>query len=89
MDMQGDDNYIFACKDGMFEPRVNLGDEVADGQFAGYIWSLKEPWVPPEKLYFNKGGVVFCKRTPALCEIGDTLMFTLNDTTSPSHPPPT
>jgi len=77
--MQANDNYIFAYKDGMFEPRVNLGDQVEDGQFAGYIWSLKEPWLEPEKLHFNKGGVVFCKRTPALCEVGDTLFFTLSD----------
>ncbi len=81
MDMQTDENYIFAYKDGMFEPRVNLGDEVEDGQFAGYIWSLKEPWLAPEKLYFRRGGVVFCKRTPALCQVGDTLFFTLNDYT--------
>ena len=81
MDMQSADNYIFAYKDGMFEPKVNLGDEVEDGQFAGYIWSLKEPWQKPHELHFNKGGVVFCKRTPALCEIGDTLLFTLNDYT--------
>lgn len=79
MQMQAGENYIFAYKDGMFEPRVNLGDEVGDGQFAGYIWSLKEPWEKPHELRFNKGGVVFCKRTPALCEVGDTLFFTLSD----------
>ncbi|MCY3874310.1 MAG: succinylglutamate desuccinylase/aspartoacylase family protein [Rhodobacteraceae bacterium] len=78
MEMQTDENYIYANKDGMFEPRVNLGDDVEDGQFAGYIWSLKEPWLAPERLHFKKGGVVFCKRTPALCEVGDTLFFTLN-----------
>ena len=77
--MQKADQYIFAYKDGMFEPRVNLGDVVEDGQFAGYIWDLKAPWSEPEKLHFNKGGVVFCKRTPALCEVGDTLFFTLLD----------
>ena len=79
MRMQSGDNFIFAYRDGMFEPRVNLGEEVEDGQFAGYIWSLKEPWQEPLALHFKKGGVVFCKRTPALCETGDTLFFTLND----------
>ncbi len=77
--MQTAENYVFAYKDGMFEPRVNLGDTVADGQFAGYVWDLKAPWSAPERLHFNKGGVVFCKRTPALCEVGDTLFFTLSD----------
>lgn len=79
MAMQKEENYVFARSDGMFEPRVNLGDEVEDGQFAGYLWSLKAPWMPPEHLHFRRGGVVFCKRTPALCEVGDTLFFTLND----------
>ena len=37
MAMQKEENYIFAASDGMFEPRVNLGDEVADDQFAGYL----------------------------------------------------
>ena len=81
MSMQTDENYVYAYRDGMFEPRVNLGDEVEDGQFAGYIWSLKEPWLAPEDLHFRKGGVVFCKRTPALCQVGDTLFFTLSDHT--------
>ena len=76
--MQTGDHYVFAYRDGMFEPRVNLGDIVEDGQFAGYIWSLKEPWQAPQELFFNRGGIVFCKRTPALCEVGDTLFFTLS-----------
>ena len=79
MAMQREENYIFARSDGMFEPRVNLGDEVEDGQFAGFVRSLREPWKKPDVLRFQRGGVVFCKRTPALCEIGDTLFFTLND----------
>ena len=79
MSMQNEENYIYARTDGMFEPRVNLGDEVADGQFAGYIWNVREPWLDPTELRFGKGGVVFCKRHPAMCEIGDTLFFTLND----------
>ena len=77
--MQSDENYVFACEDGMFEPAVNLSDMVEDGQLAGCIWNLKAPWKEPVELRFNKGGVVFCKRTPALCEVGDTLFFTLND----------
>jgi len=76
--MQSEENYIFARTGGLFEPRVNLGDVVQDGQFAGYIWNVKELWTRPTELFFNKGGVVFCKRTPALCEVGDTLFFTLN-----------
>ena len=79
MAMQAEENYVFTPVDGMFEPRVNLGDEVSEGQVAGYVSSLKEPWTEPRELRFRRGGVVFCKRHPALCQIGDTLLFTLND----------
>lgn len=77
--MQGGDNYVFAYDDGMFEPVVNLGDMVEADQLAGYIWNLKAPWKEPVTLRFKRAGVVFCKRTPALCEVGDTLFFTLDD----------
>ena len=56
MNMQMDENHINAYKDGMFEPRVNLGEEVEDGQFAGDIWLLKEPRLAQETWYSRKGG---------------------------------
>lgn len=79
MNMQNEENYIFAYEEGMFEPRVEVGDKVEDGQFAGYIWNIKQPWKAPTELFFKRGGTVFTKRHPALCQIGDTLFFTLND----------
>ena len=78
MNMQTEENYVFAYEEGMFEPRVEVGDEVEDGQFAGYIWNVKQPWKEPTELTFKRGGVVFTKRHPALCQIGETLFFTLN-----------
>ena len=42
--MQREENYIYAYADGMFEPAVEVGDEVEDGQFAGYIWNIRQPW---------------------------------------------
>ncbi len=77
--MQNEENYVFARTDGIFEPAVELGDIVENGQFAGWIWNVREPWKKPTELHFRKGGILFCKRHPALCEIGDTLYFTLND----------
>ena len=79
MAMQTEENYIFAYEDGMFEPAVDVGEEVEDGQFAGTIWNVRQPWKEPTRLHFKRGGLVFTKRHPALCQIGDTLFFTLND----------
>ena len=78
MAMQNEENYVFAYEDGLFEPAVDVGDEVEDGQFAGYIRNVRQPWKEPTRLHFNRGGIVFTKRHPALCRIGDTLFFTLN-----------
>ena len=37
--MQTGENYIFAHTSGFFEHRVNVGDDVQDGQIVGYIWN--------------------------------------------------
>ncbi len=73
-----EENYVFACEDGLFEPAVDVGDEVEDGQFAGYIRNVRQPWKEPTRLHFNRGGIVSIKRHPALCRIGDTLFFRTN-----------
>ena len=63
----------------MFEPAVDVGDDVEDGQFAGYIWNVRQRWREPTRFHFKRGGVVFTRWHPALCRIGDTRFFTLND----------
>ena len=50
-----------------------------DGQPAGCIRNLKVPRKEPTGLHFKRGGAVHCRRTPAQCEAGDTLFFTLSD----------
>ena len=56
MAMQNEENYVFAYEDGLFEPVVDVGDEVEDGQFAGYIWNVRQPWREPTRLHFRRGG---------------------------------
>ena len=53
-----EENYVFACEDGLFEPVVDVGDEVEDGQFADYIRNVRQPWKEPTRLHFNRGGIV-------------------------------
>ena len=71
------ENHVFACEDGLFEPAVDMGDEVEDGRFAGCIRNVRQPWKEPTRLHFDRGGIVFTKRHPAPCRIGDTLFFAL------------
>jgi hypothetical protein len=77
--MSDDDHYVYAYEGGIFEPVVNLGDEVEAGQRAGHIHFPAIPWRTPSELTFKRGGVVFCKRVPSRCEAGDCLFILLPD----------
>ena len=69
MAMQNEENYIFAYEDGMFEPAVDMGDEVEDGQFADFIRNVRQPWREPTRLHFRRGasfspsGILPCARS--------------------------
>lgn len=77
----GADYYVYASEGGLFEPLVELGEEVSACQPAGRIHFHHTPWRQPEVVAFQRSGLVICKRVPALCERGDCL-FQLATTTS-------
>ena len=76
----GDDYYVYASDGGLFEPLVELGDEVKAGQPAARIHFHHTPWRTPETLAFKRDGLVLCKRIPARCERGDCLFHLATDT---------
>jgi predicted deacylase len=77
----GDDYYVYADDDGLFEPLVEIGAEVVEGQPAARIHFHRTPWREPLLLPFKRAGVVLCKRVPALCERGDCLFQLATDIT--------
>ena len=77
----GDDYYVHASESGLFEPLVELGEEVSARQPAGRIHFHHTPWREPAVVAFERPGLVICKRVPAHCERGDCL-FQLATTTS-------
>ena len=77
--MPDDEHYLYAYESGIFEPVIELGDDVEAGQTAAYIHFPEIPWRAPRELTFRRGGVVFCKRVPSFCEAGDCLFFLLPD----------
>jgi len=76
----GDDYYVYATDGGLFEPLVELGDEVKAGQPAARIHFHHTPWREPETVPFKRAGLVLCKRVPARCERGDRLFHLATDT---------
>jgi uncharacterized protein len=67
------DWFVHASADGVWEPLVELGDEVVAGQPAALIHTPETPWREPAAVSFRAAGIVICKRIPARTERGDCL----------------
>lgn len=80
-ELGGDDYYVYASDGGLFEPLVDLGDEIQQGQPAARIHFHDTPWRAPVTLAFKRAGLVLCKRVPARCERGDCLFHLATDVT--------
>ena len=65
--------YAYASEDGLYEPLVELGDEVEAGQPAALIHYPETPWREPAQVNFEQAGLVVCKRIPGRTERGDCL----------------
>jgi len=73
LDVGGADYFVYAPENGVFEPAVELGDEVAKGQLAGRIHFPETPWAPAVAFHFARAGFVLCKRVPGRTMRGDCL----------------
>jgi predicted deacylase len=71
--VEGPHYYCYAPDAGLFEPYVDLGDEVEAGQPAGAVHFPDTPWREPTIARFGHGGLVICKRIPGRIERGDCL----------------
>jgi uncharacterized protein len=79
LDVRGPEMYIYAPESGVFEPLVELGDEVVPGTPAARIHMPETPWLPPVEIAFKAAGIVMCKRIPARTKRGDCLFHLAND----------
>ncbi len=73
LDVGGPDYFVYAPDSGVFEPVVELGDEVKKGQLAGRIHFPETPWAPAVEFRFAREGFVLCKRVPGRTSRGDCL----------------
>lgn len=73
MELGGSDYYVYSPEYGLWEPLVELGDEVENGQPAALVHFPETPWREPETAYFQRAGMVLCKRIPGRVERGDCL----------------
>ena len=71
--IKGDEHYVYTYDTGLYEPLVELGDEVKTGGRAAAVHFPETPWREPVIEHFKGDGVVVCKRVPGRCEPGDCL----------------
>lgn len=73
------EHYVYASEDGLYEPLVELGDEVKAGDPAAAIHYPETPWREPIIEYFESDGLAVCKRIPGRSERGDCLFHLASD----------
>ena len=76
------DYFAYARDVGLFEPVVELGDEVQKGDLAGRIHMPETPWQAPVEVLSDADGLVICKRIPGRVERGDCLFHLGTDFTA-------
>lgn len=67
-------HYVYALNAGLWEPLVELGDQVEAGQPAALIHFPDDPLREPVTVYFAGSGEVICKRALAQVRVGDCLL---------------
>jgi len=77
--VRGRDDYVYAPEPGVFEPAVELGDEIRAGDRAGLIHFVDNPSREPVPCSFRSGGLVVCRRAMGLTERGDCLFHLASD----------
>jgi uncharacterized protein len=80
LEVGGPAYFAYAPDSGVFEPAVELGDEVKQGQLAGRIHFPETPWAPAVPFHFAHDGFVLCKRVPGRTARGDCLFHLGTDT---------
>jgi N-alpha-acetyl-L-2,4-diaminobutyrate deacetylase len=66
-------SYVIADETGLFEPLVNLGDAVREGQAVAQIHSVEKTETPPAIYYAHRDGTLIGRHWPGLARPGDCL----------------
>jgi N-alpha-acetyl-L-2,4-diaminobutyrate deacetylase len=72
-------HYVAARDTGLYEPLVDLGDEVEEGTAIGRIHFFERPDRPPQILTVRRSGMVIGRHFPGLVQMGDTIAVVATD----------
>ena len=71
--------YIFAPRDGLFEPLHRAGAAVEAGQPAGYLHNPEDLGTAPVPLHYASGGVLWMAAGPGRARRGDAVAVVMED----------
>lgn len=78
MDTPGE-NFVRAETAGIYEPLVDLGEEVAAGLPIGQVWVYDEPQTPPMVYTAPADGLLYARHVPGLIRRGDCMALVAVD----------
>jgi predicted deacylase len=79
MDARNLEDYIPCPRGGIWEPAVDLGSEVKQGDLLGRLHDFSDHSSAPLELRAHRAGVVLMMHSPAQCERGATLYVIARD----------
>jgi uncharacterized protein len=68
------DHFIYSPGVGLFEPFLDLGERVEEGQPVGQLVTPELPWRAPLEIRARIGGTLICRRGPGRAQQGDGLV---------------
>lgn len=86
VDARNLEDYIPAPSSGIWEPLVELGDDVRQGQLVGRIHDFANDSVPAREIYAHRSGVLIMMCGVATCQQGTTLFVIAPNASFPAQP---
>ncbi|WP_420413876.1 N(2)-acetyl-L-2,4-diaminobutanoate deacetylase DoeB [Roseibium sp.] len=73
LDMPDSDCFVFCEGNGMIEPVLDLGDDVAAGDVVARVWATDRTGVAPVEYHAKRSGILMARHFPGLIKSGDCL----------------
>ena len=73
LDMPDDDCFVFCEDEGLFEPLVELGQAVDQGDVIARVWPVDRTGRPPIDYRVRRSGLLVSRHFPGLIQAGDCL----------------
>ncbi|WP_372572576.1 N(2)-acetyl-L-2,4-diaminobutanoate deacetylase DoeB [Ruegeria jejuensis] len=69
--MPDDDCFVFSESDGLYEPMVDLGEDIRKGDIVARVWPVDRTGVDPIEYHAKLSGLLISRHFPGLIKAGD------------------